>query len=58
VKPVNQKPVVFAKLRVYEGTVGTGVAVIIHLPSATDEVKEGTSQKTLEAVFLALKALC
>jgi transposase-like protein len=58
VQPENQKPVEFAKLQLDTGTAGTGAAIIIHLPSATVEVKEGTSQKTLEAVLLALKALC
>jgi len=58
VQTENQKPAEFAKLQVDTGTTGTGAAVIIHLPSATIEVKEGTSQKTLEAVLLALKALC
>ncbi len=58
VQPVNQKPVEFAKLQVDTKTTKTESAVIIHLPSATVEVKEGTSQKTLEAVLLALKALC
>ncbi|AHF10481.1 MULTISPECIES: transposase [Dehalobacter] len=55
-QPENKKPVEFAKLHV--DTLRTGAAVIIHLPSATVEVKEGTSQKTLEAVLLALKSLC
>ena len=58
VQPENQKLVEFAKLQVDGGISGTGIAVIIHLPSATVEVKEGTSQKTIEAVMLALKALC
>ncbi|RNC27930.1 MAG: hypothetical protein AWM53_02096 [Candidatus Dichloromethanomonas elyunquensis] len=58
VQPESQKPVEFAKLQVETGTSRTGVAVIIHLPCATVEVKEGTSQKTLEAVLLALKSLC
>lgn len=58
VQPENQKAVEFAKLRVDAGTAGTGVTVIIQLPSATVEVKEGTSQKTLESVLLALKVLC
>jgi hypothetical protein len=58
VLPKNLKPVEFAKLRVDAGTSGTDVAVIINLPSATVEVKDGTSQKTIEAVLLALKALC
>lgn len=55
-QPENQKPVEFAKIHV--DTSRTGAAVIIYLSSATVEVKEGTSQKTLEAVLLALKALC
>lgn len=58
VQSENQKPVEFAKLRVDAGTSGTDIAIVIHLPSATVEVKEGTSQKTVEAVLMALKALC
>lgn len=57
-QPEKPNPVEFAKLRVQAGTSETGVAIIIHLPSATVKVKEGTSQKTIEAVLLALKALC
>lgn len=52
------KPAVFKQLEVQPPLVGTRAAVIIHLPSATLEVADGTSQATVEAVLLALKCLC
>lgn len=58
VQQEKQVPVEFAKLRVDTGTSGIGTAIIIHLPSATIEVKEGTTQKTMEAVLMSLKVLC
>lgn len=58
VQPKGQKPVEFAKLQVDTGTSGVGATVTIHLPSATIEVKEGTTQKTMEVVLMALKVLC
>mgnify|MGYP000885814924 CR=1 FL=1 len=58
VQPESQEPVEFAKLRVDTGTSEVGATVTVHLPSATIEVKEGTTQKTIEAVFMALKVLC
>ncbi len=54
----DSKPVVFKQLEVQSPVAGTQAAVIIHLPSATIEVTDGTSQATLEAVLLALKCLC
>jgi transposase-like protein len=58
IQPAIRKPVEFAKLRMDAGTPGGGAAVIIHLPSAMVEVKEGVSPKTVEAVLRALKTLC
>ncbi|MGI6711393.1 MAG: IS66 family insertion sequence element accessory protein TnpA [Bacillota bacterium] len=58
IQPENRKPVEFAKLRMDAGTPGVDAAVIIHLPTAIVEVKEGISQKTIEAVLLALRTLC
>lgn len=54
----ESKPVSFKKLEVTSPTPNTVAAVIIHLPSATVEVREGTSQQTVEAVLLALRNIC
>lgn len=54
----ENKPVAFKQLEVRAPLESTRAAVIIHLPSATIEVADGTSQATVEAVFLALKCLC
>ena len=54
----EEKPVVFKQLEVQAPVAGTQTAVTIRLPSATVEVAEGTSQATVEAVFLALRCLC
>ena len=53
-----EKPVVFHKLEVQPPVPGTQAAVIIRLPSATLEVREGTSQQTIQAVLLALQSVC
>lgn len=52
------KPVPFKKLEVITPVPNTAAAVIILLPSATVEVREGTSQQTVEAVLLALRNIC
>lgn len=53
------QPVAFKKLQVLNtGTSSSGPGVVIHLPAASLEVREGTSQATVEAVLLALKATC
>ena len=54
----ESKPVVFRQLEVKPPLEGTRAAVIIHLPAATIEVADGTSQATVEAVLQALKCLC
>lgn len=56
--PKQDPSVAFAKVEVQTPKPDTVAAVIIHLPSATLEVREGTSQQTVEAVLLALKNIC
>lgn len=48
----------FAKVEVKPRQPEVLSSVIIHLPFATLEVLEGTSQKTIETVVLALKNIC
>lgn len=48
----------FQKLQVETPIPDTEAAVIIRLPSAIIEVKNGTAQQTVEAVLLALKNVC
>ena len=55
---IEEKSTAFTKLEVQSTINDTHAAVIIHLPSATVEVLEGTNQQTLEAVLLALKNIC
>lgn len=52
------KPTVFQKLEVTAPIADTKAAVIIKLPQATLEIREGTSQQTIQAVLLALQSLC
>lgn len=54
----ESKPVPFKKLEVTVPVPNTLAAIIIHLPSATVEVREGTSRQTVEAVLLALRNIC
>lgn len=54
----KNRPVCFKKLEVSTPVSSTEAAVIIRLPSATLEVREGTSRQTVEAVLLALKSIC
>jgi len=54
----KQNPsVAFAKIELQTHQLDRA-AVIIHLPSATIEVWEGTSHETVEAVLTALKDIC
>jgi len=53
-----EKPVAFKKLEVQTPSPDFQAAVIIHLPTATIEVRNGTSQQTVEAVLLALRNIC
>lgn len=54
----QRKPVSFKKLEVTPPVPDTEAAVMIHLPSATVEVREGISQRTIETVLLALRNIC
>ena len=56
--PKKAKAVSFKKIEVETPVPNTATAVIIHLPSTTIEVREGTSRQTIEAVLLALKNIC
>ena len=53
-----EQSVAFKQLEVKSPITGTRAAVIIHLPNATLEVTEGTSQQTIQAVLLALQSVC
>ena len=53
-----EKPVTFQTLEVQTPAPDFQAAVIIHLPTATIEVRNGTSQQTVEAVLLALRNIC
>lgn len=53
-----EKPVVFQKIEAQTPALETQAAVIIRLSSATLEVREGTSQQTIQAVLLALQSVC
>lgn len=53
-----EKPATFQKLEVQTPAPDLQAAVIIHLPAATIEVRNGTSQQTVEAVLLALRNIC
>ncbi len=54
----SSKPVEFAKLQVNSPNSTHQSAIMIHLPFATVEVADGTSQTTVEAVLMALKNIC
>ncbi|MBQ2404769.1 MAG: IS66 family insertion sequence element accessory protein TnpB [Lachnospiraceae bacterium] len=54
----EEKPVTFQKLEVQTPAPDLQATVIIHLPAATIEVRNGTSQQTVEAVLLALRNIC
>ena len=54
----EEKPAVFEKLEVQTPVPDTKAAVIIRLNGTTIEVREGTSQQTIQAVLLALQSLC
>lgn len=48
----------FKKLEVQPSVQRMSLAVTVHLPYATVEVSNDASQRTLEAVFLALRSTC
>lgn len=54
----SEKPVSFKKLEVQSPLPDTQAAVIIHLPSASLEVRNGATRQTVEAVLLALRSIC
>ena len=56
--PKQNSSVAFAKVEVQAHECDTKAAIIIHLPYATLEIREGTSQQSVEAVLLALKNIC
>ncbi len=58
--PKRENEVTFAKLEVQSTKKVTRAeaAILIHLSCATLEVLEGTSQRTVETVLLALKNIC
>lgn len=56
--PAEDKPVTFKQLEVTSPIHGKQPAVIVRLANATIEISAGTDQKTVEAVLLALKAVC
>ena len=55
---VPKQPVAFKQLVVKSLVANTWTAVIIHLPQATLEVTEETSQQTIQTVLLALQSVC
>ena len=56
--PAEDEPVTFKRLDVQTPVPALSAAVIIRLPNATVEVSEGTSQQTVQAVLMALQAVC
>ena len=56
--PTEDDPVTFKRLDVQTPVPEAAAAVIIRLPNATVEVNEGTSQHTVQAVLMALQAVC
>ena len=58
--PVDEptKPVGFKGLEIQSPLPDTLATVSIHLPSSSVELRNGTSQQTVEAVLLTLHSLC
>ncbi len=54
---LEEKPVMFKQLEVQSPIPDTQAAVVIHLPNASLEIRNGVNQATVEAVLLALKCL-
>lgn len=50
--------VIFKKLDVQTPVPAVTTSVIIRLPNVTVEAREGTSQQTVQAVLMALQAVC
>ena len=55
---VSDEPVTFKKLDVIPPVSGMQAAVIVHIDGADIEVANGATRETVEAVLLALKAVC
>lgn len=60
VSEIDRKPASFSPLEIRRTLPETEIksSVIIHLPSATIEIPNGTDQQTMEAVLNALKNVC
>jgi len=58
--PISEakEEVSFKKLEVQSPANGFQPAVVIHLPMATVDINPGVDKQTVEAVLLALKAIC
>ena len=54
----NERPPAFRRLEVESPAPGYQADVTVHLPNATLEVSNGAEQSTVEAVLLALRAVC
>lgn len=54
----EKRPIAFKPLEVQSPVFGMQAAVTVHLHNATLEVAQGTDQRTVEAVLLALKSIC
>ena len=55
--PEQNKSISFAKIEL-QPNCPTSSIITIHLSGATLEVRDGTSQQTIESVLLALKKIC
>lgn len=54
----EDKPVAFKQLQVASPIYESHPAATVHFANATVEISAGIDQKTMEAVLLALKAVC
>jgi len=56
--PKEDSQVAFAKVEIQPKQITPMASVILHLPTATLEIHNGSNQQTIEAVLLALKKIC
>lgn len=56
--PNQETQIDFAKVELPVQQTQTMASVILHLPSATLEIYDGTNKQTIEAVLMALKNIC
>jgi len=56
--PKQESQVAFAKVEIQQQQSNSMASVILHLPSATLEIYNGTNRQTIEAVLMALKNIC